>query len=35
MRPKGAFIVMAPIMGLVGRKNLKDTANALRAHLEK
>jgi uncharacterized protein YndB with AHSA1/START domain len=35
MRPKGAFIVMAPIMGIVGRRNLKDTANALRAHLEK
>ena len=35
MRPTGAFIVMAPIMGLIGRKNLKDTANALRAHLEK
>jgi uncharacterized protein YndB with AHSA1/START domain len=35
MRPKGAFIVMAPIMGLIGRKNLKDTANALCAHLEK
>ena len=35
MRPTGAFIVMAPIMGIVGRRNLKDTANALRAHLEK
>jgi uncharacterized protein YndB with AHSA1/START domain len=35
MRPTGAFIAMAPIMGLIGRKNLKDTANALRAHLEK
>ena len=35
MRPMGAFIVMAPIMGIVGRRNLKDTANALRAHLEK
>jgi uncharacterized protein YndB with AHSA1/START domain len=35
MRPMGAFIVMAPIMGIIGRKNLKDTANALRAHLEK
>ena len=35
IRPKGAMIVMAPIMGLIGRKNLKDTTNALRAHLEK
>jgi uncharacterized protein YndB with AHSA1/START domain len=35
VRPKGAMIVMAPIMGLIGRKNLKDTAEALRKHLEK
>lgn len=35
VRPKGALIFMTPVMGLIGRKNLKDTANALRAHLEK
>jgi uncharacterized protein YndB with AHSA1/START domain len=35
VRPKGALAVMAPIMGLIGRKNLKDTAEALRTHLEK
>jgi uncharacterized protein YndB with AHSA1/START domain len=34
MRPKGAFLVFAPLMGIIGRKNLKDTANALQAHLE-
>lgn len=35
MRPKGAFALFAPVMGMVGRKNLRDTANALQAHLEK
>ena len=35
MRPKGAFLVFAPMMGIIGRKNLRDTANALQAHLEK
>jgi Polyketide cyclase / dehydrase and lipid transport len=35
MRPKGAFLLFAPMMGMIGRKNLRDTANALRAHIEK
>jgi uncharacterized protein YndB with AHSA1/START domain len=35
MRPKGAFRLLAPMMGIIGRKNLRDTANALQAHLEK
>ena len=35
MRPKGAFVLFAPMMGIVGRKNLKDTANALQAHVER
>jgi uncharacterized protein YndB with AHSA1/START domain len=34
MRPKGAFLLFAPMMGMIGRKNLKDTANALQAHVE-
>ena len=35
MRPKGAFLLFAPMMGVIGRKNLRDTANALQAHLER
>jgi hypothetical protein len=34
MIPKGAFLVLAPMMGMIGRKNPRDTANALKAHLE-
>jgi len=34
MRPKGAFRLFAPLMGVIGRKNLRDTANALQRHLE-
>jgi uncharacterized protein YndB with AHSA1/START domain len=34
MRPKGLFKLFAPMMGMIGRKNLRDTANALQAHLE-
>jgi uncharacterized protein YndB with AHSA1/START domain len=34
MIPKGAFKLLSPMMGLVGRKNLRDTANALERHLE-
>ena len=34
MRPKGAFRLMAPMMGMIGRKNLRDTAAALERHLE-
>jgi hypothetical protein len=35
MRPKGVFLLFAPMMGLIGRKNLRDTANALQARLER
>jgi hypothetical protein len=34
IRPKGVFILFAPMMGLIGRKDLRDTANGLQAHLE-
>jgi len=34
MTPRGAFRLMAPLMALIGRKNLSDTARALQAHLE-
>ncbi len=32
--PTGAFKLFSPMMGVMGRKNLRDTANALKAHLE-
>lgn len=35
MKPRGAFRLFAPLMGIIGRKNLRDTANALKAHLER
>jgi uncharacterized protein YndB with AHSA1/START domain len=35
MTPKGLFRLFAPMMGMIGRKNLRDTANALQAHLER
>jgi uncharacterized protein YndB with AHSA1/START domain len=35
MRPKGTFILLAPMMGMIGRRNLRDTANALQTHIEK
>jgi uncharacterized protein YndB with AHSA1/START domain len=34
MTPKGAFRLFAPLMGVIGRKNLRDTAHALQTHLE-
>ena len=34
MTPKGLFSIFAPMMGMMGRKNLRDTANALKAYLE-
>jgi uncharacterized protein YndB with AHSA1/START domain len=34
MTPKGAFRLFGPIIGIIGRKNLRDTANALKARLE-
>jgi hypothetical protein len=35
IQPKGVFLLFAPVMGLIGRKDLRDTANALQAHLER
>jgi uncharacterized protein YndB with AHSA1/START domain len=34
MRPKGIAKLMAPLMGIIGRRNLKATAAALQQHLE-
>jgi uncharacterized protein YndB with AHSA1/START domain len=35
MTPKGAFKLFAPMMGMIGRKNIRDTANALQSYLER
>jgi uncharacterized protein YndB with AHSA1/START domain len=35
IRPKGVFLLFAPMIGLNGRKSVRDTANALQAHLER
>ena len=35
IRPKSMFVLLAPMIGLNGRKNLRDTANALQARLER
>jgi uncharacterized protein YndB with AHSA1/START domain len=35
MKPKGVFRLFAPIMGIIGRKNLRHTANALQSYLER
>ena len=35
MRPKGRMRIFAPMMGMIGRRNLHATANALQAHVEK
>lgn len=34
MTPKGGFTVLAPVMKMVGRRNLRATADALQRHLE-
>jgi len=34
MIPRGPMKLLSPLMGVIGRKNLKDTANALKAFLE-
>jgi uncharacterized protein YndB with AHSA1/START domain len=34
MTPKGLFKIFSPLMGIMGRKNLRDTANALQRYLE-
>ena len=35
MTPKGVFKIFIPIMGMMGKKNLRDTANALQRYLER
>ncbi len=34
MNPRGIWKLMTPIMGMMDRRNLKKTTNALKAHLE-
>jgi uncharacterized protein YndB with AHSA1/START domain len=34
MTPKGMSKLFAPVMGIIGRKNLRDTASALQGYLE-
>jgi len=34
MTPRGVFKLFTPMMKMIGRKNLRDTARALQAHLE-
>jgi hypothetical protein len=35
MRPRGLSKLLAPMVRTIGRKNLRDTANALQAYLER
>ena len=35
MTPKGLFKIFSPFMGMMGAKNLRDTANALQSYLER
>ena len=35
MTPKGLFKIFGPFMGMMGKKNLRDTANALQRYLER
>ena len=35
MTPKGFFKIFSPFMGMMGAKNLRDTANALQRYLER
>src|SRR5262245_41313466 len=34
MRPKGIYVLMSPLMGIMGRKNLKRTADAPKQYVE-
>ena len=34
MIPTGWFRLLSPVMGMIGRRNLRDTTNALQRHLE-
>src|SRR5262249_37382498 len=35
MTPRGLFKIFSPLMGMMGKKNLRDTANALQRYLER
>ena len=35
MKPKGLFRLFSPLMGMMGRRNLRDTADALQRYLER
>jgi len=35
MTPKGVFRIFTPLIGMMGRKNLRDTASALQTYLER
>ena len=35
MNPKGPWVLISPLMGMMARKNLQKTADALQQHLEK
>ena len=35
MTPKGVFKIFSPLVGMMGKKNLRDTANALQRYLER
>jgi hypothetical protein len=34
MNPKGLFRLFSPVMGIVGNRNLRDTADALAVYVE-
>jgi hypothetical protein len=34
IRPKGIYVLMSPFMGMMGRKNLRRTADALKTYVE-
>ena len=34
MKPKGIWVLMSPVMGMMSRKNLKKTAKALETYME-
>jgi hypothetical protein len=35
LNPKGLFRLFSPLMGMMGRRNLRDTADALQSYLER
>ena len=35
MTPKGLFKIFSPFIGMMGKKNLRETANALQKYLER